>query len=96
MAVESADVVIVDQHLDYRGKSFLGTTLVRRLRLLGYQGLICIRSADDSPVDQAQYAQSGAHYFVSKNVGRDFMRCLAAAYHDFVSSTPPLGGAPVA
>eukprot|EP00669_Euglena_mutabilis_P003653 TRINITY_DN14664_c0_g1_i1.p1 TRINITY_DN14664_c0_g1~~TRINITY_DN14664_c0_g1_i1.p1 ORF type:complete len:457 (+),score=94.21 TRINITY_DN14664_c0_g1_i1:82-1371(+) len=74
MAVESADVVIVDQHLDYRGKSYLGTTLVRRLRLLGYQGLICIRSADDSPVDQAQYAQSGAHYFVSKNVGRDFMR----------------------
>lgn len=30
---------------DYKEKSYLGTSIVRRLRLLGYQGLICIHLA---------------------------------------------------
>jgi len=83
-AVESADVVIVDQHLDYKEQSYLGTSIVRRLRLLGYQGLICIRSADDSTRDQSHYEQSGAHCFLSKNIGRGLIHRIACAYHVFV------------
>jgi len=84
MAVESADVVIVDQHLEYQGQSYLGTTIIRRLRLLGYKGLICVRSADDSPEDQLQYSQSGAHCFLSKTAGRDLVHRIACAYNEFV------------
>jgi len=84
MAVESADVVIVDQHLDYKEQSYLGTSIVRRLQLYGYKGLTCIRSADDSADDQLQYAQSGAHCFLSKNIGGDFVHRIVCAYHEFV------------
>jgi len=94
MAVELADVVIVDQHLEYKEQSYLGTTIVRRLQLMGYKGLICVRSADDSPEDQLQYAQSGAHCFLSKNVGGDLVHRIACAYNEFVlpanSSDPTL------
>jgi len=67
LAVECADIVVVDQHLDY-GEPRLGTDVVRRLRQMGYKGLVCIRSADDSPEDQTRYTASGAHCSIGKDV----------------------------
>jgi len=88
MAVESADVVIIDQHLDYKEQSYLGTSIVRRLQLYGYKGLICIRSANDSPEDQRQYAESGAHCFLSKNGCRDVLQRIACAYSELIAQEP--------
>jgi CheY-like chemotaxis protein/signal transduction histidine kinase len=89
MAVEDAAIVILDQHLEYPGASYLGTTVAQRLRLLGYTGMICIRSADDSPEDQVLYAASGAHVFLGKDLpGHEMVRRLADAYRDFTVSLP--------
>eukprot|EP00669_Euglena_mutabilis_P011485 TRINITY_DN6117_c0_g1_i2.p1 TRINITY_DN6117_c0_g1~~TRINITY_DN6117_c0_g1_i2.p1 ORF type:complete len:518 (+),score=90.83 TRINITY_DN6117_c0_g1_i2:217-1554(+) len=93
-AIEGADVVIVDQHLDYQ-EPHLGTDVVRRLRQMGYKGLICIRSADDSPEDQRRYAASGAHCSVGKDVpGPEMVAHLIAAYHDLHGRSAPTLDAP--
>jgi CheY-like chemotaxis protein len=84
MAAGEAEIVILDQHLEYSGGSYLGTTVAQRLRRLGYRRMICIRSADDSPEDQELYKASGAHCFLGKNLpGREMVRRFAAAYRDF-------------
>jgi len=89
LAVECADVVVVDQHLDY-GEPRLGTDVVRRLRRMGYKGLVCIRSADDSPEDQTQYAASGAHCSIGKDVpGPEMLARIIAAYHDLQGRSDP-------
>jgi len=80
LAPENADIVIVDQHLEY-GETHLGTTVVRRLRLLGYRGLVCIRSADDSPEDRERYKAAGAHCVMGKDVpGPQMMGILNDAF----------------
>eukprot|EP00669_Euglena_mutabilis_P000232 TRINITY_DN1030_c0_g2_i1.p1 TRINITY_DN1030_c0_g2~~TRINITY_DN1030_c0_g2_i1.p1 ORF type:complete len:126 (-),score=14.85 TRINITY_DN1030_c0_g2_i1:103-480(-) len=85
LAVESADIVVIDQHLDYQ-EPHLGTDVVRRLRQMGFEGLICIRSADDSPEDQARYAASGAHCSIGKDVpGKEMVSRIIAAYNELHS-----------
>jgi len=87
MAADEAAIVILDQHLEYSGGSYLGTTVAQRLQVLGYSGMICIRSADDSPEDQALYTASGAHLFLSKGLpGTEMVRRLATAYREFTES----------
>jgi len=87
MAAGEAAIVILDQHLEYSGGSHLGTTVAERLRKLGYSGMICIRSADDSPEDQALYTAAGAHCFFCKDLpGKEMVRRLAAAYRDFTET----------
>jgi len=82
-AVDEADVVIVDQHLDY-AKPYLGTNIIKRLLLLGYEGMVCIRSGDDSPEDQVRYADCGAHCFLGKDLtGQVLMERLTSSYHEF-------------
>jgi len=86
-AVEEASLVILDQHLEYGRGSYLGTTVAQRLRRLGFPGMICIRSADDSPEDQALYAAAGAHCFLGKDLpSHEMVRCLATAYQEFTES----------
>eukprot|EP00669_Euglena_mutabilis_P012603 TRINITY_DN7252_c0_g1_i1.p2 TRINITY_DN7252_c0_g1~~TRINITY_DN7252_c0_g1_i1.p2 ORF type:complete len:114 (-),score=28.29 TRINITY_DN7252_c0_g1_i1:147-488(-) len=81
VAAEHADVVVIDQHLDYR-ETHLGTTVVRQLLLMGYRGLVCVRSADGTPADLELYEASGAHLYIGKDVGGDEMiGRLATAYH---------------
>eukprot|EP00669_Euglena_mutabilis_P014048 TRINITY_DN9073_c0_g1_i1.p2 TRINITY_DN9073_c0_g1~~TRINITY_DN9073_c0_g1_i1.p2 ORF type:complete len:104 (-),score=22.87 TRINITY_DN9073_c0_g1_i1:63-374(-) len=80
IAAEGADIVILDQHLEY-GESYLGTTVARRLRLLGYNQLLCIRSASDSPEDRRLYASCGAHCVVGKDVpGSQMMNVIRSAF----------------
>jgi len=80
IVAEGADIVILDQHLEY-GESYLGTTVARRLRLLGYNQLLCIRSASDSPEDRRLYAACGAHCVVGKDVpGSQMMNVIRSAF----------------
>eukprot|EP00667_Euglena_gracilis_P006499 EG_transcript_6555 len=66
-AVAAADIVVLDQHLDFGGPTVLGTDLVRRLRAEQFLGLICIRSADADGEDVEQYLAAGAHCVVGKD-----------------------------
>eukprot|EP00667_Euglena_gracilis_P003777 EG_transcript_3787 len=79
-ALEHADVVILDQQLEFSG-SYRGTDLVRELRGKGFAGLVCIRSADDAAQDQAHFYRAGAHCCFGKDVpGSQMMNEVKAAY----------------
>jgi len=81
--VDDADIVILDQHLDY-AESYLGTNIVKRLLLLGFEGMVCVRSGDDSPEDQARYADCGAHCFLGKDLtGAELVEKLTSSYSEF-------------
>jgi DNA-binding response OmpR family regulator len=67
-AVMCADVVVMDQHLEYATRRFLGTDLAQALLSRGYAGLICIRSANATAADEEAYLASGAHCVVGKEV----------------------------
>eukprot|EP00667_Euglena_gracilis_P003257 EG_transcript_3265 len=80
-ALSEADIVILDYHLDYNPVHFLGTDLVRSLQDRGYTGLICIRSANASPFDEALYFRAGAHCCIGKDIHPQAMATtLMAAY----------------
>eukprot|EP00667_Euglena_gracilis_P007124 EG_transcript_7190 len=53
-ALQQADIVILDQHLQFPDSSttYTGTDLCRQLLGHGFRGLVCIRSGDDAPEDQ--------------------------------------------
>eukprot|EP00667_Euglena_gracilis_P002239 EG_transcript_2236 len=79
-AVKEADIVILDQHLDYT-QTYLGSDLVRRLTEAQYGGFICLRSANDTVEDQALYMRSGAHCSFGKDLpGKQLMAELKDAY----------------
>jgi len=87
-AVEEADIVIVDQHLEY-SFSYLGTNALKRLLLLGFRGLMCVRSGDDSIEDRKHYAACGAHCFMGKDLnGTEMMESLTAAFLGFQGGSP--------
>eukprot|EP00667_Euglena_gracilis_P003291 EG_transcript_3301 len=91
-ALAEADIVILDQHLECKDEMKYGTNLVQQLVAAGYGGLVCIRSANDSPEDRAYYAACGAHCVLGKDVlGARMVEELAAAHAKHVA----LGGAPV-
>lgn len=58
------DVLILDQHLDYQGAIVYGTDVARRLRCAGYAGFICVRSANATEEDEAEYRRCGAAWGV--------------------------------
>eukprot|EP00668_Euglena_longa_P003293 GGOE01003854.1.p1 GENE.GGOE01003854.1~~GGOE01003854.1.p1 ORF type:complete len:662 (-),score=193.96 GGOE01003854.1:1013-2971(-) len=75
------DVVICDQHLDYGDHRFLGSDLVRSLRDRGFQGLLCMRSADTDERDRELYHACGAHCVFGKEVlCREVVESIKAAY----------------
>eukprot|EP00668_Euglena_longa_P020331 GGOE01025287.1.p1 GENE.GGOE01025287.1~~GGOE01025287.1.p1 ORF type:complete len:724 (+),score=148.21 GGOE01025287.1:132-2174(+) len=79
-APNNADIVIIDQHLEF-SKAYRGTELVEQLLERSFPGLICIRSANDGPEDRASYAQSGAHCCFGKDIpGAVIMAELKAEY----------------
>eukprot|EP00667_Euglena_gracilis_P001325 EG_transcript_1325 len=90
-AVDRADVVILDQHLEHPSFSSLGTDVVARLRQRHFRGLVCIRSAADSPEDRQRYSASGAHCTLGKDVpGPVMIEQLKAAYLRFRGWQPSL------
>eukprot|EP00667_Euglena_gracilis_P004187 EG_transcript_4203 len=86
-AALGADVVIVDQHLDWVDSCCLGTDLVRQLRTVLFGGFICIRSANDGPQDQALYLRAGANCSVGKDLlGPVMVKQLRGAYTQFLDA----------
>eukprot|EP00667_Euglena_gracilis_P004339 EG_transcript_4361 len=80
-AVDGADIVILDYHLDYGHVHFLGTDLLRMLLDRGYRGLACVRSANATAFDEAAYSRAGAHCCIGKDVPpRAMAQALMAAY----------------
>jgi len=80
-ALLSADVLIVDQYLDYDGACFLGTTVIRQLLADGFPGLIVIRSANVSRKDQLAYFSHGAHCVIGKDVPpKELLDMISEAY----------------
>eukprot|EP00667_Euglena_gracilis_P005523 EG_transcript_5556 len=90
LAPEGADVVIVDQHLEYTNQSYLGTDVIERLQCLGFLGFICIRSADDGTDDRQGYLKHGAHCAFGKNMqGVQFITQLKEAYVEYHQALRP-------
>eukprot|EP00667_Euglena_gracilis_P029286 EG_transcript_38551 len=67
-ALNGADVLILDQHLDYQGVTLHGTDIAQRLRHAGYGGLVCVRSANATEEDEAEYRRCGANCMIGKDV----------------------------
>eukprot|EP00667_Euglena_gracilis_P020531 EG_transcript_22274 len=82
-ALQQADIAILDQHLQFLDSSttYTGTDLCRQLLGHGFRGLVCIRSGDDAPEDQALYTASGAHCSFGKDVpGAKLVQQLKTTY----------------
>eukprot|EP00667_Euglena_gracilis_P004417 EG_transcript_4441 len=80
-ALAGADIVILDQHLDYGSATVFGTELLQLLHQKGFAGFSCIRSANVSAENQAAYLRAGADCAIGKDVRPDdLLRCLAAHY----------------
>ena len=84
-------IVILDQNLDHPeyGTDFVkGTSLIPRLRTLGFEGKIVIKSANDTPSDAREYASRGADGMVAKGIDAfDMNRQLARI---LFNTTPPV------
>ena len=78
----NGDIAILDQHLQYGpDSSVLGTDLVAQLLARRFRGLICVRSANDSPEDLTLYRDAGAHCAFSKDLPlRAMVAEMLAAY----------------
>ena len=80
-ALALADVVIVDQNMEYGATTVYGTNLLKQLTALGFRGLCCVRSASTSADDAALYTSSGAHLTLDKGLSfRDMALRLQDAY----------------
>jgi len=62
------DACIVDQNLVYGSKVILGTDIIKRLRNLGYTGIIIVRSGNVEREDVKMYEEAGADMVSGKNV----------------------------
>jgi DNA-binding NarL/FixJ family response regulator len=63
------DIVILDQHLGpgKTGSEVLGTNIVKELREQDYDGIVCVRSANDSNENRESYMKSGADQVLAKD-----------------------------
>eukprot|EP00668_Euglena_longa_P019884 GGOE01024700.1.p1 GENE.GGOE01024700.1~~GGOE01024700.1.p1 ORF type:complete len:667 (-),score=195.69 GGOE01024700.1:238-2157(-) len=87
-ALDRGDMIILDNHLVYEDAQFLGPELLRQLAHRGFSGFACVRSANMSPEDQAQYVASGAHYCIGKDIRpQEMVAALRTAYQEFRRST---------
>jgi len=60
-------VGLFDQNMEYPEAFVTGTGLTRQLRARGFEGLIVIRSANDSLESMNQYYEAGADALISKS-----------------------------
>ena len=84
-ALESGDILIVDENVDLPGAEQLGSTIVKELMAAGYDGFACIRSGNSEDADRELSLASGAHWHVGKEVRmRDMIGQLRAEYETFL------------
>eukprot|EP00667_Euglena_gracilis_P003350 EG_transcript_3360 len=80
-ALAGADICILDQHLDYPHVTLYGTDIAQRLRRAGYSGFICVRSANATETDEAEYLRCGADCMIGKDIPLgDLVGALQEAY----------------
>ena len=78
---EPTDVVIIDQNLEYDNGTYLGTDLLEQLVAQGFEGLLCVRSANCSEEDVQLYVRKGAHCILGKDMlGNEMVEAIARAY----------------
>eukprot|EP00667_Euglena_gracilis_P003553 EG_transcript_3560 len=88
-ALAGADLLILDQHLEYPHVTLYGTDTAQRLRRAGYPGVICVRSANATPEDEALYRRCGADCMIGKDVPlRDMVTTLQLAFHHHAQLPP--------
>eukprot|EP00668_Euglena_longa_P006809 GGOE01008142.1.p1 GENE.GGOE01008142.1~~GGOE01008142.1.p1 ORF type:complete len:706 (+),score=191.03 GGOE01008142.1:138-2120(+) len=81
--LDHGDMILIDNHLVYEDAQFTGTQLISELFSAGYAGYVCVRSANMSPEDQAQYVASGAHCCLGKDVRpKEMVGTLNATYRE--------------
>eukprot|EP00668_Euglena_longa_P010208 GGOE01012384.1.p1 GENE.GGOE01012384.1~~GGOE01012384.1.p1 ORF type:complete len:408 (-),score=109.15 GGOE01012384.1:1007-2155(-) len=84
-AVE-ADIVILDQHLDYASESFLGTSILADLLQCGCHAFICVRSASVVQGNDGAFRAAGANCALGKDLRPDeFFRTLKQLYKGFIA-----------
>ena len=89
-ALAKGDILIMDQNIDVPGKSFLGTDILKDLVEAGYRGFVCIRSGDSTDDVKALALESGAHWYVGKEVPiRQMISSLRLQYEEFLKNAPP-------
>ena len=91
-ALAVADIAILDQNMDFGCEIVYGTTLVQGLLNAGFQGLLCIRSANATASDAAGYRLSGAHCVLDKAMApKEMVAQISDAYvaHIASMSAPP-------
>ena len=88
-ALASADIAILDQHLDWPGACHQGDELVRQLISDGFRGLLGIRSGNTSKKDVKRYRKAGCHFVLGKELASvDFLRDIKEAYLKHRNATP--------
>jgi hypothetical protein len=66
--LQDGAIAILDQNLEFGSNhNVLGTDLVAELIKCGFQGLICIRSANATDEDARMYKEAGAHCVFAKD-----------------------------
>eukprot|EP00668_Euglena_longa_P025082 GGOE01031310.1.p1 GENE.GGOE01031310.1~~GGOE01031310.1.p1 ORF type:complete len:455 (-),score=144.62 GGOE01031310.1:1008-2195(-) len=89
-AAVEADIVILDQHLDYSTESFLGTSVLADLLDLSCHAFVCIRSASVAHGNEAAFCAAGAHCALGKDLRPDdFFNTLKRLYGNFLALAPP-------
>eukprot|EP00667_Euglena_gracilis_P001320 EG_transcript_1320 len=84
-----ADIIILDQHLDYTSESFLGTAVLSDLLQQDCRAFVCIRSACAAPGTAAAFRAAGAHCVLGKDLRPDdFFESLKQKYHAFLACPP--------
>eukprot|EP00667_Euglena_gracilis_P000759 EG_transcript_757 len=88
-AAVDADIVILDQHLDYSSESFLGTAVLADLLGRGCRAFMCIRSASVVNGSDAAFRAAGAHCALGKDLRpEDFFLLLKRYYRQFLAHLP--------
>ena len=89
-SLNRADIVILDEHLEYRNASYTGTKLMEQLVARGFQGLLCARSANSSEAEVEMYTRSGAKCILHKDMsGPEMVQTIAKAYRQLQATRPP-------
>eukprot|EP00667_Euglena_gracilis_P003097 EG_transcript_3106 len=80
-AGQSADIVVLDCYLEYDSMTYFGTDVLKQLFDAGYQGLVCMRSANVSAANEQDFLRQGAHCAIGKDVPPSaLVACVRDAY----------------
>ena len=83
-ALESGDILILDENVDLPGADLHGSVTLKELIQKGYDEFACIRSGNSDPSAEALSFQSGAHWHVGKEVPmHQMIRDLQTQYTKF-------------